>query len=82
MNVLMGEVCNLFINFLIVMKGVPCKVVADRGMENVFIPGSQRFPRRNHEDDLAGYLRFLSWKSVASQRIEAFWPHFRRSCAD
>ena len=27
------EVCNLFINYLTVMKGVPRKIVADRGTE-------------------------------------------------
>ena len=29
------EVCNLFINYMTVMKGVPRKIVADRGTENV-----------------------------------------------
>ena len=65
-----------------VIKGVPRKLVADRGTENVFIAGSQRFLRRNHEDDLAGHLSFLFRKSIANQRIEAFWSQFRRSCSD
>ena len=64
-----------------VIKGVPHKIVADRGTENVFIGGSQRFLRRNHEDDLAGHLSFLFGKSIANRRIEAFWSQFRRSCA-
>ena len=76
------EVCNLFANYLAVIKGVPRKFVADRGTENVFIVGSQRFHRRNHEDDLAGHLSFLFGKSIANQRREAFWSQFRRSCAD
>ena len=76
------EVCNLFVNYLSVIKGVPRKIVADRGTENVYIAGSQRFLRRNHDDDLAGYLSFLFGKSIANQRIEAFWSQFRRSCAD
>ena len=75
------EVCNLFVNYLTVIKGVPHKIVADRGTENVFIGGSQRFLRRNHEDDLAGHLSFLFGKSIANRRIEAFWSQFRRSCA-
>ena len=66
------EACNLFINYLTVMKGVPRKIVADRGTENVFVGGSQRFLRRNHKDDLAGHWSFLFQKSIASQRIEAF----------
>ena len=67
------ELCNLFINYLTVMKGVPRKTVADRGTDNVFIAGSQRFLRRNHENDLAGHSSFLFRKSIANQRIEAFW---------
>ena len=67
------EVCNLFVSYLTVIQGVPRKIVADRGTKNVFIPVSQRFLRRNHEDDLAGHLSFLFRKSIASQRIEAFW---------
>ena len=76
------EVCNLFVNYLTVIKGVPRKIVADRGTESVFIAGSQRFLRRSHEDDLAGYLSFLFGKSIANQRIEAVWSQFQRSCAD
>ena len=76
------EVCNLFVNYLTVIKGVPHKIAADRGTENVFIGGSQRFLRRNHEDDLAGHLSFLFQKSIANQKVEAFWSQFRRSCAD
>ena len=65
-----------------VIKGVPRKIVAGRGTENVFIAGSQRFLRRNHEDDLTGHLSFLFQKSIANRKIEAFWSQFRRSCAD
>ena len=57
------EACNLFVNYLTVMKGVPRKIVADRGTENVFTEGSQRFLRRNHEDDLAGHSSFY-WGSL------------------
>ena len=39
------EVCNLYFNYLLCAKGVPRKVVADRGTENVNIAGSQRFLR-------------------------------------
>ena len=76
------EVCILFINYLAVIKGVPPKIVADRGADNVFITGSQRFPRRNQEDDLAGHLSFLFEKSIVNQRIETLWSQYRRSCAD
>ena len=53
------EVCNLFINYLTVMKGVPRKIVADHETDNVFIAGSQRFLRRNHKNDLAGHSSFF-----------------------
>ena len=39
------EVCNLYFNYLSIAKGVPRKIVADRGTENVNIVGSQRFLR-------------------------------------
>ena len=29
------EVCNLYFNYLLIVKGVPQKIVADRGTENV-----------------------------------------------
>ena len=76
------EVCSIFINYLTVMKGVPRKIVADRGTQNVFIAGSQRFLRRNHEYDLAEHSSLLLGNSIANQRIEAFWSQFRRLCSD
>ena len=39
------EVCNLYFNYLLVAKGVPQKIVADRLTENVNIAGSERFLR-------------------------------------
>ena len=37
------EACNLYFNYLLILKGVPRKTVAGRGTENVNIAGSQRF---------------------------------------
>ena len=50
------EVCNLYFNYLLVAKGVPRKIMADRGTEN--IAGSQRFLRWNHSDDSSGIRVF------------------------
>ena len=66
------KLCNLFSISLIVMKDVPCRIIADRGTENVFIAGSQRFLKRNHEDILAGHSSFLSGKFISNQRKKRF----------
>ena len=39
------EVCNLYFNHLLIAKGLPQKIVADRVIENVNIVRSQRFLR-------------------------------------
>ena len=36
---------NLYFNYLLIAKGVPRKIIADRGTENVNIAVSQRFLR-------------------------------------
>ena len=66
------EVCNLYSNYPLIAKGVPRKIVADRGSENVNIAGSQRFLRQNHSDDSSGYRSFQFGKSMMNQRIESF----------
>ena len=76
------EVCNLYLNYLLIAKGVPGKIVADRDTENVNIAGSQRFFRQNHSDNLSGYHSFQFGKSATNQRIESFWSQLRRSNTD
>ena len=51
------EVCNLYFYYLLIAKGIPQKLVAHRGKENVSIADSQRF-RQNHSDNLSGYQSF------------------------
>ena len=65
--------CNLYFNYLLIVKGVPRKTVADQGTDNVNIAGSQRFLIRNHSDDSSGYPSFQFGKSTTNQRIESFW---------
>ena len=52
------EVCNLYFYYLLIAKGIPQKLVAHRGKENVSIADSQRFFRQNHSDNLSGYQSF------------------------
>ena len=52
------EVCNLYFNYLLIVKGVPRKIVAGRGTQNVNSAGSQKFLSRNHSDNLSGYQNF------------------------
>ena len=54
------------------MRDVPCRIIADRGTKNVFIAGSQRFLKRNHEDVLAGHSIFLFGKFISNQRKKRF----------
>ena len=77
-----NEVCNLCFIYLLIAKGVPQKIVADRGTENVSIASSQIFLRRNHSDNSYRYQSFQFGKSILNQRIESFWSQLRRSCAD
>ena len=65
--------CNLYFNYLLIAKGIPRKIVADRGTENVNIAGSQRFLRQNYSNDSSVYRSFQFGKSITNQRIESFW---------
>ena len=76
------EVCNLYFNYLLIVKGVPPKIVADWDTENVNIADSQRFLMWNHSDDSSGYRSFQFGKSTTNQRIESFWSQLCRSCTD
>ena len=47
----------------------------DSETENILIAGSQRHPRRNHEDDLAGHSSFLFGKP------RVVGTFFQRTCS-
>jgi transposase len=75
--------CNIssfYLKCIQKIKGVPRKVVADFGTENVYVAAAQRFFRRNHNDSVAGTVSFKYGKSICNQRIEALWSFLRRSC--
>lgn len=64
------------------LGGCPRVVRGDCGTENIHIAAVQRFLRRNCQDNLAGEKSFLYGKSVANQRIEAWWAFLRKSNTD
>ena len=76
------NVCDFFMNTCIEIEGIPKKIVADRGTENVYLAASQRFLRRGHGDSAAGEKSFQYGKSVSNQRIEAWWSLLRRTCTN
>jgi hypothetical protein len=61
------------------LGGAPKFVRTDRGTENIYIAGIQRFLRRNCADVIDGGECFLYGKSVSNQRIEAWWSFLRKS---
>ena len=58
--------CNLYLNYLLISKRVPQKILADRGTENVNVAGSQISLRRNHLDNLFGFHSFQFGKSITN----------------
>ena len=65
------EVRNLYFNYHLIAKGIPRKIVADRGTEKMNIAGSQRFSRGNHSDDSSAYQSFQFKKSLTNKRIKS-----------
>ncbi len=55
---------------------------ADYGTENSLLRGIHPFLRESHSDSLSGIKSFMYGKSTSNQRIERFWGHVGRSCAD
>ena len=76
-------VCRKFLDEIMSVGGVPRKVIADRGTENVHVASVQKFLRRNDNELSRGMdAAFQYGKSISNQRIEAFWSQLRRSCTD
>ena len=68
-----------YANYIEQLEGVPHKIRADRGVENAYVAGIQRFLRRSHNDKSAGYSSFIFGKSTSNQRIEVWWSFLRRN---
>ena len=64
------------------LGGVPHICRGDAGTENGHVATMQRFLRRNAQHEFGGEKSFLYGRSVANQRIEAWWAFLRKSETD
>ena len=65
-------------HYLVTVKnvnGFPCRVRADRGVENSLIAGVQRFFSRREENADGS---FIFGKSTGNQRIEVWWSYLNK----
>ena len=74
-------IAGYFIEAVLDIEGCPRRMRADRGNENGVARDLQTFLRRNHEDSLADQKSFVYGRSIANQRIEAWWNILRKECA-
>ena len=58
--------------------GLPRKVRSDDGTENSMVAAVHTFLRSSHSDEDAGLGCFLTGRSTANQRIEAYWSHLAK----
>lgn len=73
-------IAGYFMKAVLNEAGCPRRVRADRGTENGIVKDLQTFLRRNHQDSLADQRSFVYGKSIANQRIEAWWSILRKEC--
>lgn len=62
--------------------GGPRVVRGDRGTENDYLCGIQRFLRRKSNDSFSGESSFMYGTSLSNQRMESWWSQLRRSNTD
>ena len=72
-------IASYFINCFNSVKKVQKVIRADRGTENIYVCGMQRYFRRNDRDLLSTEDSFQFGSSTGNQRIESWWSQFRRS---
>ena len=77
-----GVVARYFIDCAENVGGTACVIRGDMGTENVRIAAIQRYLRDDAGDSWSGEKSFLYGRSVANQRIEAWWGQLRRGAAD
>ena len=70
-----SEIAYYYINTVLKVGGVPRRMRADRGVENATVAGIQRFLLRSKSHQNCS---FLFGKSIANQRIEAWWSYLRK----
>ena len=71
-------VAQYFVDYMKTIGGTASRIRGDCGTENCIIARIQRFLRRNDADHFAKEKSFMYGKSVANQRIEAWWSFQRR----
>ncbi|XP_073254905.1 uncharacterized protein [Porites lutea] len=77
-----GVVASYFINCVQNVGGTASVIRGDMGTENVRIAAIQRYLRHELGDSWSGEKSFLYGRSVANQRIEAWWGQLRRGASD
>lgn len=75
-------IAKFFIDFVKRIEGMPRIIRGDRGTENVLVRDIQVALRWHHDDAFRRYKSFLYGRSVANQRIEAWWGQLRRMSAN
>ena len=75
-------VAQYYLDYVRQITGAPRIVRPDRGTENVHVEVIQRFFRRSADDDFRGEKSFMYGRSVANQRIEAWWSILLKQCTD
>lgn len=71
-------VAQYFVDYMKRIGGTANRIRGDCGTENCIIARIQRFLRRDDADHFAKEKSFMYGKSVANQRIEAWWSFQRR----
>ena len=74
-------VLQFFMEYVQNINGVPRAIRADRGTENSLLRIVQVALRSNDVDEMNGERSFMYGRSVANQRIEAFWSYLNRLCS-
>ena len=70
-----SEIAYYYINTVLKFDRVPRRMSADIGVENATVAGIKRFLRGNKSNQNCS---FLFGKSIANQRIEAWWSYLRK----
>ena len=70
-------VASYYLETINQIGGVPRRMRCDKGTENTIIGLLQQFFRWEDNDEFAGSKSFVSGKSSANQRIEAWWSKVR-----
>ena len=68
-------ISKLYLDAVKQAGGLPRKVRSDNRTENSMLAAVHTFLRSSHSDEDAGAGCFLTGRSTANQRIEAYWSH-------